>query len=227
MNFLGRPFHYEDRLFPFYLFEYVHEVAALLDRCSAHRPLRVLEIGGNVGAWGRALMHAAPDAELYSFEPNHTPFALLERNRSPFPGWCAFNLGVAAREAELPFFAVPGKSGQGSIFRENARLGLVFGGEPQELTVAVRPLDRPFLEQHCGGTSFDLVKIDVEGAELQVIQGLEDIRWSCMYVELSTGREGAQTLEEFLSEARQRWPTAQLADVRQLEEVAEVVLTAV
>jgi FkbM family methyltransferase len=198
IRFLGSDYFYEDRLQPFTLFNYVNELSSLR-KIFGFRGGRVLDIGANIGNYGYVLMKQFPGSEVYSFEPNKMPFVHLQRNAANFAAWHIFNFGVANISSNVDFYFVPEKSGQGSIYKENASLNILNGKAPVKTTVMLRPLDNEFLKENCRGSYFDLVKIDVEGAEMIVIEGLSNVNWKYMYVEFSTEREGAASINEFMS----------------------------
>lgn len=209
IRFLGGDYFYEDRLQPFTLFNYVNELLCLRE-IFGFQGGRVLDIGANIGNYGYVLMKLFPGSEVYSFEPNALPFAYLQHNASGISAWRTFNFGVANAEEKVDFYFVPGKTGQGSIYKENASLNILNGNAPVSTKVVLQPLKKEFLEQNCGGGVFDLVKIDVEGAEMMVVEGLNNVDWKYLYVELSSGREGAKSVGEFMSLLRENQPRAKV-----------------
>ena len=215
IQFLGKNISYEDRLQPFTMFEYVNEVS-YIKKIFGFSGGRVLDIGANIGIFGAVIRQCFPASEVYSFEPNSLPFFHLKRNSLTFSNWHIFNFGVSSSFGEVDFYYVRDKTGQGSIYRENASLNLLYEGETVLTKVTLKPLDEEFLTKSCGGDYFDFVKIDVEGAERFVIMGLGNIKFKYMYVELSSGREGSSSVEEFLELLRKVWPLAQITIIKVL-----------
>ena len=209
MLFLGETFHYEDRLNPFTIFEYVNEIRDLSTLFN-FKGGRVLEVGANVGIWGYALLKSFPNCALYSFEPNPFPFVCLKKNASSFKNWSIFNSGVSNQQEDVNLFYVPEKTGQGSIYKNNATINLLNSSEPSSVKVCLHSLDKTFLESKCGGAHFALVKIDVEGYEWIVLDGLKGITWDYMYVELSSERDGQVDFNDFITSLRKTWPLAKL-----------------
>ena len=54
------------------------------------------------------------------------------------------------------------------------------------------------------------MKIDVEGYEWIVLDGLKGITWDYMYVELSSERDGQVDFNDFITSLRKTWPLAKL-----------------
>lgn len=223
MDYCGERFKYEDRLTPFTLFTYVNEVSRGLALLSSESTkIRVLEIGANIGGWGTALLRHRPAAEIYSFEPNTEPYAILRENSSNFGSWNIFNCGVAELEDEIELSYIPGKSAQGSIYEENASLGLLYEGSVIKTSINVRPLTYNFLTTSCGGCHFDFVKIDVEGAEYGAVKGIAAATWKILYVELSTNRQGAAPIENFIELIAQLWPGSYVISKKNYKDVSDI-----
>jgi FkbM family methyltransferase len=216
IQFLGKNISYEDRLAPFTIFDYVNEIN-YTKKLFGFSGGRVLDIGANIGIYGSVISELFPGSAVYSFEPNLLPFLHLKENSSTFSTWHVFNFGVSSSSEEVDFYYVQEKTGQGSIYRENASLNLLEEGAIVSTKVTLKPLDAEFLTKNCGGNYFRLVKIDVEGAERSVVEGLSNITFKYMYVEMSSGREGASSVEEFLELLRKVWPFANIEIIKVLK----------
>jgi phthiocerol/phenolphthiocerol synthesis type-I polyketide synthase E len=164
----------------------------------------VFDVGANIGSFTLYVHHTCPGARIYSFEPAPPLFEKLRVNAA-LNGVEArlFNLGLADREgtAELTFY--PRSSGMSSFHadkeqeKEVLRLHLerereagVEGvaelmGFAEELLeerfrseafeCRLRPLSDVIEE--CGVERIDLLKIDVQKAELEVLRGLREEHW--------------------------------------------------
>lgn len=212
MRFLGHTFSFEGRLAPFLIFDYVNEVQksshyfALKERSAR---LRVLDLGGHIGAWGAAWMYCFPQTSLFSLEPNPEPFLLLQKNASFYSGWRVFNFGVGKTSGLADFFYVPQKSGQGSRFPQNADRGLLTREPIKKAQVELKVLDEELCRQEFEGVEFDVIKIDVEGAEWEVVEGIRGLRWRYLFVEVSPNPESARNAAGFVEHVNQLWPNAQ------------------
>ncbi len=134
---------------------------------------------------------------------------LLSANAEGDPAWHVLPFGCAAGDDDAEFWFVAGKSSQGSVFRGNATLGLL-GGEAERATVKLRRLSSAFRTEHGIPAAFDLVKVDVEGAERSALQGLDDIEWRYLMVEVSHQREGRMTTDELMTLVRATHPGARV-----------------
>lgn len=198
IDFLGRPFVYDNRLMPALLQGYPDEIATLDQWVGFAHARSVIDVGANVGQFGFALKSFFPHIAVYSFEPNPEPYAMLADNATRFSGWATFPFGLAQTAGTREFFFVKGKSAQGSVFAENATMNLIDASR-QAIDVRLEHLTDAALEAYGIPAEIDLVKVDVEGAEFDVLESLDRIRWRYLYLELSLGRAGTRSLESVLS----------------------------
>lgn len=127
------------------------------------RGATVLDIGANTGQFARVMANLG--ANVWSFEPNPTPFRHLERLARRVPAIRASNQAVTADGREVSLFVPPtspqsvywSMSGTTTSGKFNADLPTLQAG-----SVSLRSL----LEQH---SRIDLLKIDIEGGEYELI----------------------------------------------------------
>lgn len=210
ITFLGKTIYFEDRLNPMTMFCYIDEARKCGGYITTKNP-RILDIGANIGIWARAIFNRYDSAMIYSFEPNGAPYKYLVKNSKEFSNWKVFNFGIGSKDGPLDFYYVPRKSGQGSVYEENASYNLMSNVPPQKIIVDILVLSANFLRDECGGTHFDFIKIDVEGAEYEVLEGLKYTTWGAMYVELSVNRAGKVGLDNFSQKIKEYWPSARCA----------------
>jgi FkbM family methyltransferase len=134
----------------------------------------VLDVGANCGAASVYLAAHHPDATVHAFEPASGPRAICERNVADHPNITVHPFGLHDHDAELALHHAP-DSIMGSVVRPSE----VGTSEP----VRVRRGETWAREQ--GIDRVDVLKVDVEGCELEVLDGLGDLvgAASVIYVE--------------------------------------------
>jgi len=121
----------------------------------------VLDIGANKGDWTRMIQHDFP----------HASIVMVEGNEDHMPLWHDIKAhkltGILSNVTGHGNWFRNGASSDGdSLLKEETR----FYGGTSPHRVPVFTLD-DFMDKHSIGTSFDFIKIDVQGAELMILQG--------------------------------------------------------
>ncbi len=150
----------------------------------------VIDIGANIGIFTMLAKLKAPEATVYAFEPIPDTFRILERNVHLLG--CLdvhlFNAAVGSEDrVEQSFTFFPNMPGNSTALpdlkdEQIRMMAQIFGKEVADLlmqsetrTAQVRTLSSFIREQ--GITNVDFLKIDVEGAEISVLAGIEDAHW--------------------------------------------------
>jgi FkbM family methyltransferase len=137
-----------------------------------HRHLKksmvLLDVGANQGEVTLFAAKRLTEGKVYAFEPLNDLFSLLNSNvaLNGFQNITTFNFGLSNQSATVPFYL--GREGPG----ENEGLGTMFqsvGRNRFVQNIALRTLDEVAVLN--GISQIDFIKIDVEGAELMVLQG--------------------------------------------------------
>ena len=146
----------------------------------------ILDCGANIGLSVLYFKRLFPDANIVAFEPDPDVFGVLERNVA--------RAGLSAVQLEKS--AVWTCRGELTFMREGADGGRVTAIDPasaRQVVKAVRLLD--YLDR-----DVDLLKIDIEGAELEVLQdcaeGLGKVK--ALFVEYHSFEGTEQRLPELL-----------------------------
>lgn len=144
---------------------YEPETVALVEQLLAPGMVFV-DAGTHCGQYTLvAARQIGPAGQVHSFEPDPQTFAILQKNiaMNKLGNVQANRVALADRVATLDFYL-----GHDRNFGANSLAANVFNSN-HAIQVATRPLDDYLQEQQV--EQVDLVKIDVEGAELAVLQG--------------------------------------------------------
>lgn len=132
----------------------------------------ILDIGANRGAYAAMVRAAFPKARIYAFEPHPASLAELERVASRLD-FEAIRSACGAEEGSLTLYDYPGGKGSShaSAFREviEEHHMAQSHGHSEAIEVPVTTVDR-FLQER-GIERVDLMKVDVEGLDLSVLNG--------------------------------------------------------
>jgi FkbM family methyltransferase len=132
-----------------------------LARLATVQPIRtIFDVGGNFGQTALRFAAAFPAATIFSFEPVVTSFERLVHSTRDNERIQAFNIGMGEC-AGTATMRLTHSAGSNSIVRVDSAIGTA--------DVSIDTVDG-FADRHTTGT-IDLLKIDVEGYELQVLSG--------------------------------------------------------
>jgi len=127
------------------------------------RPMRIIDCGANVGVFTVFCRRQYPDSHITAFEPDPVVFAMLSRNVDACCGRSGIDLVQAAvthdDSQEKTFYADHCDAG---------RLEVSLPGVASQLVRCIRLRD--VLQEGC-----DLLKIDVEGAEVDILSDCVDL----------------------------------------------------
>ena len=140
-------------------------VTHLLRRVA--RPV-VFDVGANSGDWAAMVARLAPTSEIHAFEPQAR---LAEQLFARLPGVTVNSVAVGDQAGSLTLYDYADRPGSQHASLVPGVIDRVHRATPQESTVPVTTLDIYCAER--GVASIDLLKIDVEGFELNVLRGAE------------------------------------------------------
>lgn len=140
--------------------------AGVLKLISREDPI-VFDVGAHVGEYTAMVLASLPSATVYAFEPSEAHFARLRNALSGDSRVKLFNVGLAERGGHRNLFKASEVSGLASFVQRrldhfDIKMNLVED-------VIVSTVDEVVKE--VGISRIDLLKIDVEGFELDVLKG--------------------------------------------------------
>ena len=130
------------------------------------KPLTILDIGGHIGSAALFFAMRYPDAHVYSFEPVNDNFELLKKNTQGLRNVTAVNLGLGNEDRTLKVrAATPGNLASFSVNSTDTSSG-------PEREIVIRNAGRCL--QELSIDKVDLIKLDAEGAEMEIIEALPE-----------------------------------------------------
>lgn len=143
--------------------------AEILRRLAHYRPLRVFDVGANIGEWSAVAVRFLPEATIDSFEiaPSMAQSLAARFAGEPRVHPHAIGLSDQAGTVEIDFFMAGGSTGTTMLVNE--RVHTPANTQRQTATVEVGDT----FCRDAGIERIDFLKIDVEGAEPKVLRGFE------------------------------------------------------
>lgn len=140
----------------------------LLMRLRLPQARTVFDVGANVGDWAALALEINPQLLLHCFEPVESTFASLAARKFP-PQVTRNRFACGAAPGSATIYQFGAVSEMSSLY---ARSGLEYVGVAPARAGEVVSIDS--IDAYCmrlGVAEIDYLKIDVEGHELQVLQG--------------------------------------------------------
>lgn len=163
------------------------------------KPSAVVDIGANRGDWSRGLRALWPTAKIMMFEasPQHNDSLASAAKEI---GNADYRIAVLNNQESTVEFYQGGDTGN-SMFRENTKL---FAND-RPITRPSRTLDQEVADSFLRDEVIDIVKADVQGAELVVFQGAIDtlkqatfVQFEASTVEFNAGAPCTHEVDAFL-----------------------------
>jgi FkbM family methyltransferase len=129
-------------------------------------PETILDLGANIGLTSAWFRGRYPAARIVAVEPDPDTFAKLERNLGGDDAVTLVQAAVAGEPGEVDLFRPPGYSITSSISEAHADVG-------SSTRVRACTIDELCAEHGLG--QLDLLKLDVEGAELDALDGFRHL----------------------------------------------------
>lgn len=186
VRYLGSPLCSDNKIGLLLMPEYARMVSDVISRVNVADPrrLNILDVGANIGQFGATATRMF-GCQVTSVEPNPVCWPYLEANGADIGRWTLQRRGLADENKALKLFFVRNKSAQGSFSQQNAGTNLISGGEVESVAVEVGP----YKTSSSGQVHFDLIKVDVEGFEIEVIKGLLGVNFDYLLIEINEERD--------------------------------------
>ncbi len=138
---------------------------------AAARPLEhgfIIDAGGYIGTAAIILARAFPEATVVSLEPSRENFAILAMNVRDYPNVIALNVALGATEGRVQLV----DRGTGEVGFSTVQAPADRASPPRLHESEVTTVPELMKRYHASG--IDLLKLDVEGAEHDLLQGQPD-----------------------------------------------------
>ncbi len=127
----------------------------------------VFDIGMNVGDWSDFILTNFPKAHIYGFDPSPPVRATLNKKYSRNDRVTLTYKGLSNKPGNHKFYFCQRNIGASGLYKKD----IIIKSEYDEYNVEVMKGDS-FVNNHPEINKIDFMKIDVEGVEYEVIQGL-------------------------------------------------------
>lgn len=191
-------------LLPSYLREVKLLQASLL--VDGAKPENVLDVGANVGQFAYTYLALAPTSRIVSVEPQPEIAEILRSNLAIFKHRSiVLERAVGPLHGAINMFVVDGKSSQASVYENNAGLGLLGSSLARSFTVVQAPLTVSDIDMLIPSGVCGLIKIDVEGYEREVLEGLELPCPDAVWLEVVGSRAGGLDSSTCINLISEKW----------------------
>jgi FkbM family methyltransferase len=176
-----------------------------------HRPFlenlevsTVVDIGANKGQFSLLAFEIFKNCKIFAFEPLTEPAAKFRKWAARWPSIQLFEVAIAPTAGEAPIY-VSDRDDSSSLLPITEVQALHFPGTSLKEIRKIRtvPLDQCLAPEDIVAPA--LLKIDVQGFELEVLKGSESLlsafKWlyiECSYIELYDGQPLEKEITEFL-----------------------------
>ena len=147
-----------------------HAIFQLLKQ-GKHPPYTIFDVGSNQGQFIDLIMKnvAAEDCSIHCFEPCFETFKILEKVSRDYDNIKLNRIGLGKEKGEaFLYYDIPGSGLASMTKRDLHHFGIDFG-KSEKVSVST-------IDDYCAGSfidCIDLLKIDIEGHELDALSGAE------------------------------------------------------
>lgn len=147
-------------------------------------PQTILDVGANVGAFAAACRAIYPDAKIIAVEPSKTNIPRLETRFADDSAISVVPAAAAEQPGRATLYANEPGSGLASLTRRDLRhLNIPFEAQEEVTLLTIDSIVDDYLQ----GAPVDLIKLDVEGNELDCLKGATRTLETCRAVQFEFG----------------------------------------
>lgn len=174
------------------------------DIFKEQQKLLVIDVGANIGQFARSISLFYPNSKILSFEPDPSIFSILKRNTKNMLDIKTSCIGLGDTNKTLTFYR-NNLSVMSSFVPSSKDSGY---SDANSINLNITTLDSLLKEEK----EIDLLKIDVEGFELEVIKGALSVLSKTKYllIEVGLGRDSANNNLQILSLIKTTIPSAKI-----------------
>jgi FkbM family methyltransferase len=132
----------------------------------------VFDVGANTGQWTKMALEINPGLKIHCFEPSHYTFSQLAKVE--FPDHVKLNFfGLSNKNESAELFIFEDGAGINSLYPREGLQGHAIPATYKKETVELHTLNAYCHEKNV--EQIDFLKLDVEGHELRVIEGADQM----------------------------------------------------
>ena len=203
--------------------EEIEERRSFATLIGKFQPKVFWDVGANIGFYSLIFLHHTSNGIVLAFEPDQRNLDLLRNTvrRNAIDTLRIVPLAVDKQSGEATFFLDDITGASGSLVPENHFISEQYGQVPLQTNVRTTTLD----EQLHRSPRPDIIKIDVEGADLAVLQGGRQMLETCLPIVLyeATQRKFPQTRDLLQSIGYQVFNAATLEAINAGEAAYNVI----
>lgn len=148
----------------------LHLIKYLQRKTAQNSDLILFDVGANVGNYTQHLLgHFEDRTQIFSFEPSKLTFEKLQERFKDLSQVHCFQLGMGEKEAHLTLYSNEALSGFASVYEREI-------GHHHTMMQMQEEIYMQSLDNFCAShqiEKIDLLKLDVEGHEIAVLNGAE------------------------------------------------------
>jgi FkbM family methyltransferase len=149
-----------------------------------------LDVGANVGNWSASIIEAIPTASVVAFEPSNEAYKTLTKRFKNQDAVLCINSALGKTDEKAMLYSDQSASGLASLTKRRVvHFGIDFDYEEE---VEIARLDTWIREQQ-KGFSPNILKMDVEGHEMEVLLGAEETLNAIEIVQFEFGGSNIDT----------------------------------